>query len=205
MKSPLVDALRKANENGGSGDDTDTLLVDSLAHDAELTANEDYPESVLELADDAVPPAGDDSDPDPLAESPADSQFEAVPEDPEDKSSPTALSASRALTATQVLRQTSLAVEAPPLPLTDRQTLTPLMRIGRFSPLVCIALAAVSAGLFLAWLSFGGAYQNSELRALPSQVTSVDTEIARFEAAANPFRLIVDKPVESNDGESESP
>ncbi|MDJ0701381.1 MAG: hypothetical protein QNJ07_16145, partial [Woeseiaceae bacterium] len=198
MKSPLVDALRKANESTKSGDDTDTVLVDSLPHDATLTANEDYPLEALEsgeefeLLDSDDPPPVDSADQDDLPdlEAEADEDVEAPHIE---------LSTSRALTATQALRQTSLAVEAPPMPLSRQQTMTRVMKLGRYSPLVCGALGAAAAGIYLAWLSFGGAYENSDLRALPSQVNSVDSEIAKFEAGASPFRLIVDEPAADAD------
>lgn len=193
MKSPLVDALRKANESTKSGDDTDSVLVDGLPHDATLTANEDYPLETLEPGEEFVL-LEDDSDErganEPVVE-------ETVIEE-EMQEPPIELSTSRALTATQVLRQTSLAVEAPPMPLSKEQALTPVMKLGRYSPLICAALGAAAAGTYLAWLSFGGAYENSELRALPSQVSSVDNEIAKFEAGASPFQLILDEPADAD-------
>ncbi len=187
MKSPLVDALRKANESTATGDDTDTILVDGLPHDRTLTANEDY--SVETLEDDAEFELLDSGDEDLLLEEDAGGQVGENDEPPN-----VGLSASKALTATQALRQTSLAVEAPPMPLSGQQTLTALVKLGRYSPLICAALGAAAAGVYLAWLSFGGAYENTELRALPSQVNTVNSEIAKFEAGASPFKLIVDAP-----------
>ena len=187
MKSPLVDALRKARERGSGSEETDPLLVGGLPHDATLTANEDYREDALELADDKPPNSASAPD----------------REDAHEETAAEQIPRSHALTATQALRQTSLAVEAPPLPLSDRRTLTTVMRVSRYLPVICVVLAAVSAGLYLAWLSFGGAYQNPELRALPSQLASVNDEIARFEAGASPFQLIVDKPPASDSNENE--
>ncbi len=192
MKSPLVDALRKANESTKSGDDTDSMLVDGLPHDETLTANEDYPLETLEPGEQFELMDGDA--PDLLLEDELDAREDDVPDDPTGEEPPIELSTSRALTATQVLRQTSLAVEAPPMPLSRQQGLTPVMKLGRFSPLICGVLGAAAAGIYLAWLSFGGAYENTELRALPSQVNSVDSEIAKFESGASPFQLIVDDP-----------
>ncbi|MDJ0699996.1 MAG: hypothetical protein QNJ07_09085 [Woeseiaceae bacterium] len=204
MKSPLVDALRKANESTKSGDDTDTLLVDDLPHDAALTANEDYSLETLEPGEAFELLDGDDTG-ENLQLDEESQEREDLPEpefDVDDDVEPPQieLSTSKALTATQALRQTSLAVEAPLMPLSKQQSLTFVMKLGRYSPLICGALGAAAAGIYLAWLSFGGAYENSELRALPLQVKSVDGEIAKFEAGASPFQLIVDEPASAADG-----
>ncbi len=204
MKSPLVDALRKANESTKSGDDTDTLLVDDLPHDATLTANEDYSLEALEPGEEFELLDGDGVGGNRQLDEDSE-QRENLPEpefctDDETERPHIEFSTSKALTATQALRQTSLAVEAPPMPLSRQLSLTPVMKLGRYSPLICGVLGASAAAIYLAWLSFGGAYENSELRALPSQVNSVDGEIAKFEAGASPFQLIVDEPDSAADG-----
>jgi len=221
MKSPLVDALRQANDSGRSGDETDTLLVDDLEHDSALTANEDYPREEplndLELLEATgvlhvdpegeVSHAGEEPANESLAEEmtledeTAGTADDELPADEEEQDEQIQLSTSRALTATQALRQTSLAVEAPPIPLTKDQPMTGVMRIGRFSPLICVSLAGIAAGMFLLYAILGGAYENTDIRALPSQVDGANDAIAQFEEAANPFQLIVNsQPAEDVSG-----
>ncbi len=208
MKSPLVDALRQANENARSKDDTDTLLVDDLEHDALLTANEDYPAEeplkelelleatgVLQVDTSEREVAPSDNEPANelhVEEEAAVTQHEDAPVDEEPEIH---LSASRELTATQALRQTSLAVDAPPLPLLKDHAMTPVMKAGRASPLICVALAGVAAALYLAYAALGGAYENADLRALSSQVGAESDGLAQFEESSNPFRLILNETV----------
>lgn len=204
MKSPLVDALRQANDSAGSGDDTDTLLVDDLEHDSQLTANEDYPrEEPLEdlelLEATGVLHVDSQGDVTLADEEPANEMLGGEVTLEEHDSEQAELSTSRALTVTQALRQTSLAVEAPALPLSKGRAMTGVMRIACFSPLICVALAGIAASMYLLYAVFAGAYENADIRALPSQVGGANDALAQFEEAANPFQLIVNSPTADGD------
>jgi Flp pilus assembly protein TadD len=80
----------------------------------------------------------------------------------------------------------------PPLS-TNRQSHMP--RLGLYSPLICLALAAASMGGYFAYQKVGGWYHNSDLESLLSQIGATaaqDTagDVAT-EAAENHFQLIV--------------
>ena len=69
---------------------------------------------------------------------------------------------------------TSPAMEthAPPVlpPVTDAQSHSRIPRLGLYSPVLCLFLAAATAGGYFAYQRVGGWYQNSDLEMLPSQV-----------------------------------
>lgn len=210
MKNPLVDALRQANSSGDAADQSDTLLVEGVEHDELLTANEDYPEDgpgapeelrLLEADNAADEPAPAESllledDIEEVVAEP-DPELDPEPEEP----AQIEWSASRELTATQALRQTSLAVDAPPLPLTKGKAMTGVVKLGVYSPFLCLALAAASAGLYLAWSSFGAAHQNSDLRTFASQRAQAEQDLTEIDATANPFPLILDHAGQKATGE----
>lgn len=70
-----------------------------------------------------------------------------------------------------------------------------LPRLGRYSPLLSLALLLASAGAYLAYQRMTGHYQNVDLQVLPAQIDSsqraADPVDAASERFRNPFALIV--------------
>jgi len=82
-----------------------------------------------------------------------------------------------------------------PLPPVSTNRHSHMPRLGLYSPLICLALAAASTGGYFAYQKMGGWYHNSDLENLSSQFgTAAEKDFAdnaRTDPVDNHFKLIV--------------
>lgn len=89
--------------------------------------------------------------------------------------------------------QSADAAPYPPVSRSDRRMGMP--RLGIYSPLICLVLATVAAGIYFTYQNASGRYKNSELASLLSQIGAPGNEDglekAESDRPTNRFELVV--------------
>ena len=200
MKSLLVDALRQLEEDKAPEPDADTTAANGPADDSTHGANDDPAESIeLELA-----PEGDDTlaEADPAAD---DARFEmaglgrapsdfAAAELADEKTDPLMSTQSLDVAAETPVRTAEL--QQPSRRLADAPAAVPvtadtpaLQRLAIYTPVLCLMLGTAAAAGYFAYTYVGALNLNTDLGALPEQVSD-RFELNGMTAAAGAFPLV---------------